>query len=141
MTVADCDRDLWRSGRRQCPSHDIDCEYRVDLRSACSPPFAVPGIGESAGGEAAQCFDPLITRGVTRVERGRYPIWGCSGLQQLTRLPSRSRTAENRGILSIGARTIELKKHHHKHTAATNPAAVHAPPLQPRFVTARQTGS
>ena len=108
MTVADCDRDLWRSGRRQCPSHDIDCEYRVDLRSACSPPFAVPGIGESAGGEAAQCFDPLITRGVTRVERGRYPIWGCSGLQQHTRLPSRSRTAENRGILSIGARTIEL---------------------------------
>ena len=108
MTVADCDRDLWRSGRRQCPSHDIDCEYRVDLRSACSPPFAVPGIGESAGGEAAQCFDPLTTRGVTRVERGRYPIWGCSGLQQHTRLPSRSRTAENRGILSIGARTIEL---------------------------------
>ena len=109
MTVADCDRDLWRSGRRQCPSHDIDCEYRVDLRSACSPPFAVPGIGESAGGEAAQCFDPLITRGVTRVGRGRYPIWGCSGLQQLTRLPSRPRTAESRGILSIGARTIELK--------------------------------
>ena len=69
----------------------------IDLRSACSPPFAVPGIGESAGGEAAQCFDPLTTRGVTRVERGRYPIWGCSGLQQHTRLPTHSRACGEQG--------------------------------------------
>ena len=33
MTVADADRDLCRLGRRLSPSHDIDCEYRVDLRA------------------------------------------------------------------------------------------------------------
>ena len=110
MTVADCDRDLWRSGRRQCPSHDIDCEYRVDLRSACSPPFAVPGIGESAGGEAAQCFDPLTTRGFTRVARGRYPIWGCSGLQQHTRLPSRSRACREQGYTIDRGKDYRVEK-------------------------------
>ncbi len=72
-------------------------QSEIDLRSACSPPFAVPGIGESAGGEAAQCFDPLTTRGFTRVARGRYPIWGCSGLQQHTRLPTQSRACRERG--------------------------------------------
>ena len=80
----------------------------IDLRSVCSPPFAVPGIRELAGGEAAQCFDSLITRGVMHVEQGCYLIWGCSGLQQLMCLLSCLQTAENRGILSIGARTIEL---------------------------------
>ena len=40
-----------------------------------------PGIGESAGEEVAQSFDPLTSRGFTRVARGRYPSWGCSGLQ------------------------------------------------------------
>ena len=39
--ISAADRDLWRLGRRRSPSHDIDCEYRVDLRGACSPPFAV----------------------------------------------------------------------------------------------------
>ena len=41
----------------------------------------LPGIGESAGEEVAQSFDPLTSRGFTRVARGRYPSWGCSGFQ------------------------------------------------------------
>ena len=32
-----------------------------------------PGIGESAGEEAAQSFDPLTSRGFVCVARGRYP--------------------------------------------------------------------
>ena len=97
MTVADADRDLCRLGRRLSPSHDIDCEYRVDLRARAHLRSPFPGIGEPAGGEVAQCFDPITSRGFTRVARGRYPIWGCSGLQQHTRLPTQSRACRERG--------------------------------------------
>ena len=41
----------------------------------------LPGIGESAGEEVTQSFDPLTSRGFTRVARGCYPSWGCSGFQ------------------------------------------------------------
>ena len=81
MTVADADRDLCRLGRRLSPSHDIDCEYRVDLRARAHLRSPFPGIGESAGEEVAQSSDPITSRGFTRVARGRYPSWGCSGLQ------------------------------------------------------------
>ena len=73
----------------------VNIELIYEARAHLRSPF--PGIGEPAGGEAAQCFDPLTTRGFTRVARGRYPIWGCSGLQQHTRLPTRSRACRERG--------------------------------------------
>ena len=96
---------------------------RVDLRSACSPPFAVPGIGESAGGETAQCFDPLTTRGFTRVERGRYPIWGCSGLQQHTRLPSRSRACREQGYTIDRGKDYRVERHQHDCLSFTDEAS------------------
>ena len=79
-----------KAGRKHRES-ELIYEARAHLRS----PF--PGIGEPAGGEAAQCFDPLTSRGFTRVARGRYPIWGCSGLQQHTRLPTHSRACREQG--------------------------------------------
>ena len=73
----------------------VNIELIYEARAHLRSPF--PGIGEPAGGEAAQCFDPLTSRGFTRVARGRYPIWGCSGLQQHTRLPTLLRACREQG--------------------------------------------
>ena len=96
---------------------ELICEARAHLRS----PF--PGIVESAGGEAAQCFDPLTTRGFTRVARGRYPIWGCSGLQQHTRLPTHSRACREQGYTIDSGENYRVERHQHDCSSFTDEAS------------------
>ena len=123
MTVADADRDLCRLGRRLSPSHDIDCEYRVDLRARAHLRSPFPGIGEPAGGEVAQCFDPITSRGFTRVARGRYPIWGCSGLQQHTRLPTHSLACREQGYTIDSGENYRVERHQHDCSSFTDEAS------------------
>ena len=73
----------------------------------------LPGIGESAGEEVAQSFDPLTSRGFTRVARGRYPIWGCSGLQQHTRLPTQSRACREQGYTIDSGKDYRAERYQH----------------------------
>ena len=110
MTVADCDRDLWRLGRRQCPSHEIDCEYRVDLRSACSPPFAVSrywGIGRRRSSTELRSLNfPGIYAHCT----GSLPELGLFGSPvAYAAADPIDGPAEQGGIRSIATRTIKLR--------------------------------
>ena len=68
----------------------------------------LPGIGESAGEEGAQGFDPFTTRGFVRVARGRYPagaVWPPVAYAAADPIDG---PAEQGGIRSVAARTIKL---------------------------------
>ena len=96
---------------------ELICEARAHLRS----PF--PGIGEPAGGEVAQCFDPITSWGFTRVAQGRYPIWGCSGLQQHTRLPTRLRGCREQGYTIDRGKDYRVERHQHDCLSFTDEAS------------------
>ena len=109
MAVADADCDLCRLGRRLFPSHEIDCEYRVDLRALCSPPFAVSrywGIGWRRSSTELQS---LNSPGIYARCTGPLPELGLFG-PSVAYAPADliDRPAEQGGIRSIAARTIKL---------------------------------
>ena len=109
MAVADADRALCRWGRRLFPSHEIDCEYRVDLRALCSPPFALSrywGIGRRRSSTELQSlnFPGIYTRCT-----GSLPELGLFGSPAAYAAADPiDGPAEQGGISSIAARTIKL---------------------------------
>ena len=73
MTVADADRDLCKLGRRLLRRMILIVNIELIYGRCAHLRSPFPGIGESAGEVAAQSFDPLTSRGFTRVARGRHP--------------------------------------------------------------------
>jgi hypothetical protein len=124
MAVADADRDLCRLGRRLLRRMILIVNIELIYGRCAHLRSPFPGIGESAaGGEAAQCFDPLTTRGFTRVARGRYPIWGCSGLQQHTRLPTRLRGCREQGYTIDRGKDYRVERYQHDCSGFTDEAS------------------
>ena len=110
MTVADADRDLCRLGRRLFPSHDIDCEYRVDLRALCSPPFAVSRYWGIGRGSSSTELRSLNFPGIYARCTGSLPELGLFGSPvAYAAADPIDGPAEQGGIRSIAARTIKLK--------------------------------
>ena len=85
----------WGDGSFRCMILIVNTELICEVHAHLCLLF--PGIGELARGEAAQCFDPLTSQGFTHVAQGRYPIWGCSGLQQHTCLPTLLQACREQG--------------------------------------------
>ena len=123
MTVADANCDLCRLGRQLSLLHDIDCEYRVDLQAHAHLCLLFPGIGELARGEVAQCFDPITSWGFMHIAQGRYLIWGCSGLQQHTRLPTHSQACREQGYTINSCENYQVECHQHDCSSFTDEAS------------------